>query len=301
MIGNAHIDPVWLWQWPEGYQEVRATFQSAVDRLDEYPDFVFTCDSSLFFRWVEESDSGAARADQRTGRSGPLPDRRRLVGRAGLQHPLRRVLRAPGALRPALPARHVRDNGHGGREHRLVRPQRHDPADPAQERMRLVRLPAARAARDRSSRRRSSGGSRPTAPACSPTGSRTSTAPPRTTSASTSRRRSRRCPTTDEDYRSSTASATTAAARRRRTSTQIARQWDVAAELAAGVLRRGGGDGEPAGCARRAPASRAGLLHEPLRDQALEPHARRTCSSGRRSGARSPTSLGVQAVPARAS
>jgi alpha-mannosidase len=56
MIGNAHIDPVWLWQWPEGYQEVRATFQSAVDRLAEYPDFVFTCDSSLFFRWVEESD-----------------------------------------------------------------------------------------------------------------------------------------------------------------------------------------------------------------------------------------------------
>jgi alpha-mannosidase len=56
MIGNAHIDPVWLWQWPEGYQEVRATFQSAVDRLDEYPDFVFTCDSALFFAWVEESD-----------------------------------------------------------------------------------------------------------------------------------------------------------------------------------------------------------------------------------------------------
>jgi alpha-mannosidase len=56
MIGNAHIDPVWLWQWPEGYQEVRATFQSAVDRLDEYPEYVFTCDSSLFFHWVEESD-----------------------------------------------------------------------------------------------------------------------------------------------------------------------------------------------------------------------------------------------------
>ncbi|HEX7084349.1 MAG TPA: glycoside hydrolase family 38 C-terminal domain-containing protein [Gaiellaceae bacterium] len=56
MIGNAHIDPVWLWQWPEGYQEVRATFQSAVDRMDEYPEFVFTCDSSLFFAWIEESD-----------------------------------------------------------------------------------------------------------------------------------------------------------------------------------------------------------------------------------------------------
>jgi alpha-mannosidase len=56
MIGNAHIDPVWLWQWPEGYQEVRATFQSAIERLEEYPDFVFTCDSALFFAWVEESD-----------------------------------------------------------------------------------------------------------------------------------------------------------------------------------------------------------------------------------------------------
>ena len=56
MIGNAHIDPVWLWQWPEGYQEVRATFRSALDRMDEYPDFVFTHTSVLFLQWVEESD-----------------------------------------------------------------------------------------------------------------------------------------------------------------------------------------------------------------------------------------------------
>jgi alpha-mannosidase len=56
MIGNAHIDPVWLWQWPEGYQEVRATFASALDRMDEYPDFVFTSDSVIFFAWVEEHD-----------------------------------------------------------------------------------------------------------------------------------------------------------------------------------------------------------------------------------------------------
>jgi alpha-mannosidase len=56
MIGNAHIDPVWLWQWPEGYQEVRATFSSALDRMDEYPDFVFTSNSMLFFAWIEEHD-----------------------------------------------------------------------------------------------------------------------------------------------------------------------------------------------------------------------------------------------------
>ena len=56
MIGNAHIDPVWLWQWPEGYQEVRATFASAIERMAEYPEFVFTCDSVLYLAWVEEHD-----------------------------------------------------------------------------------------------------------------------------------------------------------------------------------------------------------------------------------------------------
>ncbi|MQA24719.1 MAG: alpha-mannosidase [Micromonosporaceae bacterium] len=65
MIGNAHIDPVWLWQWPEGYQEVRATFQSAIDRMEEYPEFVFTCDSVCYLAWVEESDPALFEAIRR--------------------------------------------------------------------------------------------------------------------------------------------------------------------------------------------------------------------------------------------
>ncbi|MFD7923824.1 alpha-mannosidase [Streptomyces sp. NPDC059740] len=56
MVGNAHIDPVWLWRWPEGLQEVRATFRSAVDRLEEYPDAVFTCDSVMYLEWIEKHD-----------------------------------------------------------------------------------------------------------------------------------------------------------------------------------------------------------------------------------------------------
>jgi len=35
MIGNAHLDPVWLWQWPEGFQEVTATFRSVLDLMKE--------------------------------------------------------------------------------------------------------------------------------------------------------------------------------------------------------------------------------------------------------------------------
>ncbi len=56
MIGNAHIDPVWLWQWQEGFHEVKATFRSALDRMQEYDDFVFVSSSAVFYEWVETSD-----------------------------------------------------------------------------------------------------------------------------------------------------------------------------------------------------------------------------------------------------
>jgi alpha-mannosidase len=58
LIGNSHIDPVWLWQWPEGYQEVRATFRSALDLMREYPELIFTCDSAAYYEWIEEIDPG---------------------------------------------------------------------------------------------------------------------------------------------------------------------------------------------------------------------------------------------------
>jgi alpha-mannosidase len=55
-IGNAHIDPVWLWRWPEGVETVRATFRSALDRMKEYPDFIFTGSSAAFYAWLKDVD-----------------------------------------------------------------------------------------------------------------------------------------------------------------------------------------------------------------------------------------------------
>lgn len=54
LIGNAHLDPIWLWRWQEGCGEVLQTFRSALDRLNEYPDFVFTCSSASYYKWVEK-------------------------------------------------------------------------------------------------------------------------------------------------------------------------------------------------------------------------------------------------------
>lgn len=53
-VGNAHLDPIWIWKWQEGSQEAKATIRSALDRMKEYPEFVFTCGQARVFEWVEE-------------------------------------------------------------------------------------------------------------------------------------------------------------------------------------------------------------------------------------------------------
>lgn len=56
LIGNAHIDPVWLWRWPEGFAEIKATFQSALDRMEEFPDYRFTSACACYYEWVERNE-----------------------------------------------------------------------------------------------------------------------------------------------------------------------------------------------------------------------------------------------------
>ena len=56
LVTNAHIDPVWIWDWHEGMHEVLATFRSALDRLEEDRDLVFSASSSAFYEWVEQVD-----------------------------------------------------------------------------------------------------------------------------------------------------------------------------------------------------------------------------------------------------
>lgn len=58
MIGQAHLDPVWLWRWTEGRAEALGTSQSAVDRLAEYPDFHFTRGESQVYSWIERENPG---------------------------------------------------------------------------------------------------------------------------------------------------------------------------------------------------------------------------------------------------
>ena len=54
MIGNAHLDPVWLWRWQEGCAEAIGTCWAAIDRLREGEEFVFTKGEAHIYRWIEE-------------------------------------------------------------------------------------------------------------------------------------------------------------------------------------------------------------------------------------------------------
>jgi alpha-mannosidase len=56
LIGNAHLDPVWLWQWQEGLAEIKATFRSALDRMKEFDDFIFTSACGAYYMWIEQGD-----------------------------------------------------------------------------------------------------------------------------------------------------------------------------------------------------------------------------------------------------
>lgn len=54
MVGNAHIDPVWLWRWTEGCAEAIGTCWAAVDLLERRPGVVFTRGDVVVYRWIEE-------------------------------------------------------------------------------------------------------------------------------------------------------------------------------------------------------------------------------------------------------
>ncbi|HPW17489.1 MAG TPA: glycoside hydrolase family 38 C-terminal domain-containing protein [Candidatus Aminicenantes bacterium] len=56
LVANAHIDPVWLWEWPEGAGEALSTFRQAAEFCEKRGDFVFCHNEAVLYRWVEEHE-----------------------------------------------------------------------------------------------------------------------------------------------------------------------------------------------------------------------------------------------------
>ena len=56
MIGTTHFDPVWMLTWDEAMASIRSTFRSALDRMREDPDFVYSFSCPPVFEWVRTVD-----------------------------------------------------------------------------------------------------------------------------------------------------------------------------------------------------------------------------------------------------
>lgn len=53
MICNAHIDPIWQWDWPEGVSATLSTFYTAVRLANEF-DYIFCHNEVTVYKYIEE-------------------------------------------------------------------------------------------------------------------------------------------------------------------------------------------------------------------------------------------------------
>lgn len=70
LLCNAHIDPVWLWEWEEGAAAAIATFRTAADLIEETPDLVFNHNEVILYKWVEEHEPALFKRIQKLVKQG---------------------------------------------------------------------------------------------------------------------------------------------------------------------------------------------------------------------------------------
>ncbi len=56
MIPNAHLDPVWLWDWREGFEEGISTCRSVLDLMDEDDEVTFSRGEAAIYAYIAEHD-----------------------------------------------------------------------------------------------------------------------------------------------------------------------------------------------------------------------------------------------------
>jgi len=70
LICNAHLDPVWQWEWEEGVAAAVSTFRTAADLCEEFDEFIFNHNEACLYQWVEEYEPELFKRIQRLVRAG---------------------------------------------------------------------------------------------------------------------------------------------------------------------------------------------------------------------------------------
>jgi alpha-mannosidase len=70
LICNAHIDPVWLWEWQEGAAEAISTFRVAAELCEQFEGFMFNHNEVILYQWVEEFEPALFKRIQKLVKAG---------------------------------------------------------------------------------------------------------------------------------------------------------------------------------------------------------------------------------------
>ncbi len=70
LLCNAHLDPVWQWEWEEGVGAALSTFRAAADFCEEYEDFVFCHNEAILYQWIEEYEPALFKRIQKLVQTG---------------------------------------------------------------------------------------------------------------------------------------------------------------------------------------------------------------------------------------
>lgn len=91
LLCNAHIDPMWQWDWEEGAASAVSTFRCAADFCEEFDGFVFNHNEALLYRWIEEYEPALFQRIVRLVKEGKWRIMGGLDPPAGLQPSLGRI------------------------------------------------------------------------------------------------------------------------------------------------------------------------------------------------------------------
>jgi alpha-mannosidase len=57
LIGNSHLDPVWLWDWREGLNEGIITCRTILRLMNEFPELTYIRGESSIYRHIQDNDA----------------------------------------------------------------------------------------------------------------------------------------------------------------------------------------------------------------------------------------------------
>lgn len=70
LICNAHLDPVWLWEWQEGAAETVSTFRTAAELCENNDAFVFNHNEVILYEWIQEYEPSLFKRIQKLVKKG---------------------------------------------------------------------------------------------------------------------------------------------------------------------------------------------------------------------------------------